>query len=63
MAERRWHKALAYFVAAAGFAGTLWAGNRIIAGMVMFTIVAVGLSERLPAFWALRGMKCATARV
>jgi sugar phosphate permease len=51
--ERRWHTAIAYIIAAAGLAGSLWAGNRIVPGMAMFTIAAIGLNARLPAFWAL----------
>jgi MFS transporter, ACS family, tartrate transporter len=51
--ERRWHTAVAYMLAGAGLAGSLWAGNRIIPGMVMFSIAAIGLNSRLPAFWAL----------
>ncbi len=40
-------------LAGAGLVGSLWAGNRIIPGMVMFSIAAIGLNSRLPAFWAL----------
>ena len=51
--ERCWHTAFGYGLAAAGLAGSLWAGNRIIAGVIMFSIAASGLNARLPAFWAL----------
>jgi len=51
--ERCWHTAFGYVLAAAGLAGSLWAGNRIVAGVIMFSIAASGLNSRLPAFWAL----------
>lgn len=51
--ERRWHTAAAYIVAGAGLAGSLFTGPRIVPGMIMFSIAAIGLNARLPAFWAL----------
>jgi ACS family tartrate transporter-like MFS transporter len=51
--ERRWHTAGAYVLAAAGLAGSLWTGNSIVLGVIMFSIAAIGLNARMPAFWAL----------
>jgi MFS transporter, ACS family, tartrate transporter len=51
--ERRWHTAAAYVILAAGLAGSVWAGDHIVLGVVMFSLAAIGISARLPAFWAL----------
>ncbi|HTC90122.1 MAG TPA: MFS transporter [Bryobacteraceae bacterium] len=51
--ERRWHTAAAYVILAAGLAGSVWAGDHIALGVVMFSLAAIGISARLPAFWAL----------
>ena len=51
--ERRWHTAVAYVILAAGLAGSVWAGDHIVLGVVMFSLAAIGISARLPAFWAL----------
>ncbi|MGA2880303.1 MAG: MFS transporter [Bryobacteraceae bacterium] len=51
--ERRWHTAATYVVLAAGLGGSIWAGDHIVLGVVMFSLAAIGISARLPAFWAL----------
>jgi ACS family tartrate transporter-like MFS transporter len=51
--ERRWHTAAAYLALAAGLAGSVWAGGNIAVGVVMFSLAGIGISARLPAFWAL----------
>ncbi|MGI8743117.1 MAG: MFS transporter [Bryobacteraceae bacterium] len=52
--ERRWHTAIPLFAAGAGLALTrLNAG--IGMGIVAFSIAAMGVNGRLPAFWALPG--------
>jgi len=51
--ERRWHTAVAYILSAIGLAGSLWTGNSVVLGMIMFSIAAIGVNARLPAFWTL----------
>jgi ACS family tartrate transporter-like MFS transporter len=51
--ERRWHTAAAYAVLAVGLAGGVWAGENVALGLVMFSLAGIGISARLPAFWAL----------
>jgi MFS transporter, ACS family, tartrate transporter len=51
--ERRWHTAAAYVALAAGLAGSVWAGDSAGLGIVMFSLAGIGISARLPAFWAL----------
>ena len=51
--ERRWHTAAAYAVLAVGLAGSVWAGKNVALGVVMFSLAGIGISARLPAFWAL----------
>lgn len=51
--ERRWHTAAAYVVLAAGLVGGVWAGENVALGLVMFSLAGIGISARLPAFWAL----------
>ncbi len=51
--ERRWHTAAAYVALAAGLAGSVWAGDRVALGILMFSLAGIGISARLPAFWAL----------
>jgi len=51
--ERRWHAAFAYLATAAGLAGSLLTGSNVTLGIVMFSIAAMGINGRLPAFWAL----------
>jgi ACS family tartrate transporter-like MFS transporter len=51
--ERRWHTAAAYLALAAGLAGSVWAGDHVWLGVAMFSLAGIGISARLPAFWAL----------
>jgi len=51
--ERRWHAAGAYLATAVGLAGSLLTGSNVTLGIVMFSIAAMGINGRLPAFWAL----------
>jgi len=51
--ERRWHTAGAYVVLAVGLAGGVWAGENVALGLVMFSLAGIGISARLPAFWAM----------
>ncbi len=51
--ERRWHTAAAYVALAAGLAGSVWAGDRIVLGMLMFSLAGIGINARLPAFWTM----------
>jgi len=51
--ERRWHTAAAYFALAAGLAGSVWAGDHIAVGIVMFSLAGIGMTARLPVFWTL----------
>jgi MFS transporter, ACS family, tartrate transporter len=53
MGERRWHTTVAYLALAAGLAGSVWAGDRVALGILMFSLAGIGISARLPAFWAL----------
>lgn len=53
MGERRWHTTVAYIALAAGLAGSVWAGDSVALGIVMFSLAGIGISARLPAFWAL----------
>ena len=50
--ERRWHVAIAFFVGAAGLAMAR-ATDSVGLGLIAFTIAAVGINGRLPAFWSL----------
>jgi len=51
--ERRWHTAACYAACGLGLAGTLWTGNNLALGIAMFSIAAIGINGRLPAFWSL----------
>jgi ACS family tartrate transporter-like MFS transporter len=51
--ERRWHAACAYMATAVGLAGSLLTGSNVTLGIAMFSIAAMGINGRLPAFWAL----------
>jgi len=51
--ERRWHTAAAYLALAAGLAGSIWSGNSVPISILMFSLAGIGISARLPAFWAL----------
>jgi MFS transporter, ACS family, tartrate transporter len=51
--ERRWHTAAAYLALAAGLAGGVWSGRSVPIGILMFSLAGIGISARLPAFWAL----------
>jgi ACS family tartrate transporter-like MFS transporter len=51
--ERRWHAAGAYLATAVGLAGSLLTGSNVTLGIAMFSIAAMGINGRLPAFWAL----------
>ncbi len=51
--ERRWHTAAAYLVLAAGLAGSIWSGENVPIGILMFSLAGIGISARLPAFWTL----------
>jgi ACS family tartrate transporter-like MFS transporter len=51
--ERRWHTAAAYIALAAGLAGGIWSGKSVPIGILMFSLAGIGISARLPAFWAL----------
>src|ERR1700678_4417029 len=51
--ERRWHTAAAYLVLAAGLAGGIWSGKSVPLGILMFSLAGIGITARLPAFWAL----------
>jgi ACS family tartrate transporter-like MFS transporter len=51
--ERRWHTAAAYVILAVGLAGGIWAGENVALGLVMFSLAGIGISARLPAFWAM----------
>ena len=51
--ERRWHTAAAYAATAIGLAGGLMTGNKIVLSVVMFSLVAIGVNARFPAFWTL----------
>ena len=53
--ERRWHTAVAYAVLAVGLAGGVCAVDNVALGLVMFSLAGIGISARLPAFWALPG--------
>ncbi len=51
--ERRWHTAAAFLALAVGLAGSVWAGGHIAAGVVMLSLAGIGMTARLPTFWAL----------
>ena len=51
--ERRWHTAVCYIACGAGLAGTLLTGGSVVLGIAMFSIAAMGINGRLPAFWAM----------
>jgi MFS transporter, ACS family, tartrate transporter len=50
--ERRWHVAIPLFVGAAGL-GLARSTDSVMLGLVAFTIAAMGINGRLPAFWSL----------
>ncbi len=50
--ERRWHVALPAFLAAAGWAGSAYAGAPALS-LVALTLVQVGIMSMLPTFWSL----------
>ena len=51
--ERRWHTAATYVATSVGLLGSLWVGNNVALSVVMFSIVAIGVNARFPAFWTL----------
>jgi MFS transporter, ACS family, tartrate transporter len=51
--ERRWHTAVALVTLGAGLAGSIWTGDNVPLGILMFSIAGMGVNGRLPAFWAL----------
>jgi len=51
--ERRWHTAAAYLATSVGLAGSLLPGGNVVWGVLMFSIVAIGVNARFPAFWTL----------
>jgi ACS family tartrate transporter-like MFS transporter len=51
--ERRWHTSAAYLALAAGLAGSIWSGKSVPIGILMLSLAGIGISARLPAFWAL----------
>jgi ACS family tartrate transporter-like MFS transporter len=51
--ERRWHTAAALLALAVGLAGSVLAGDHIALGVLMFSLAGIGMTARLPAFWAL----------
>ncbi len=51
--ERRWHTATPMFVATLGLVLSLATGSSVALGIVAFSIAAIGMNGRLPAFWAL----------
>jgi ACS family tartrate transporter-like MFS transporter len=51
--KRRWHTAVCYIACGAGLAGTLLTGGSVVLGIAMFSIAAMGINGRLPAFWAM----------
>lgn len=51
--ERRWHTAAAFLALAVGLAGSVWAGGHIAAGVLMLSLAGIGMTARLPTFWAL----------
>lgn len=53
MGERRWHTALALATLGVGLVGSLFTGNNVALGILMFSIAGMGVNGRLPAFWAL----------
>ncbi|HTR34313.1 MAG TPA: MFS transporter [Bryobacteraceae bacterium] len=53
MGERRWHTAVALVTLGAGLAGSVFTGDSVPLGILMFSIAGMGVNGRLPAFWAL----------
>ena len=51
--ERRAHTAACYIACGLGLAGTIWAGHNIAAAVAMFSLAAIGVNGRLPAFWPM----------
>src|SRR3981081_2800748 len=50
--ERRWHTAVPLFLAGIALLGTRINDN-LVFGLTMFTLAAIGINGRLPAFWSL----------
>ncbi len=50
---RRGHAAICYLACGLGLAGTLVTGSSVALGSMMFSLAAMGVNGRLPAFWAL----------
>lgn len=50
--ERRWHVAIPFFVGALGL-GLARATDSVPLGLAAFTVAAIGINGRLPAFWSL----------
>jgi len=51
--ERRMHTAACYIACGLGLAGTIWAGHNIAFAVAMFSLAAIGINGRLPAFWPM----------
>jgi len=51
--ERRMHTAACYVACGLGLAGTIWAGHNIAFAVAMFSLAAIGINGRLPAFWPM----------
>ncbi|HLJ50326.1 MAG TPA: MFS transporter [Bryobacteraceae bacterium] len=51
--ERRWHTATPMFVASIGLVLSLVSGKSVVLGIAAFSVAAIGMNGRLPAFWAL----------
>jgi len=51
--ERRWHTAAALLALAVGLAGSIWTGDHVALGVLMFSLAGIGMTARLPAFWTL----------
>jgi MFS transporter, ACS family, tartrate transporter len=51
--ERRVHTAACYVACGLGLAGTIWAGHNIAFAVAMFSLAAIGVNGRLPAFWPM----------
>jgi ACS family tartrate transporter-like MFS transporter len=51
--ERRWHTALAIFLAAGALAGNVLFGSSLWLSVALFAVLGAGLHGFLPCFWAL----------
>ena len=51
--ERRWHTALPIFLASVGMGLAIAAGNHIVAAVMCFSLVSIGVHSYLPSFWAM----------